>query len=89
MRLSKVHYQFVQEGNTLGTTSGIEVLDLTLESAVGDLSEDKNTFFVLCTEGWSIDEPEELNVLLHETLRVNTQVAQDCRQRSGEEEVPF
>ena len=63
--IESVNVQFSQEGNTLGTTSEIEILDITAESP----SEDG--FIVLKSEtGWSIDDISELVELIEKVKAV-------------------
>lgn len=57
-------YQFHQEGNYHGTTSKIESLTIEFES-VALHGDDNDGFFVLKTEGWSIDSIEELEELFN------------------------
>lgn len=58
-KLDKVAYSFIQEGNTNGTTEEFEELEITNESVLGCLTEDKG-FYVIRTNGWSIDNEEEI-----------------------------
>lgn len=55
-------FKFTQEGNTNGTTSDYEDLDISFESSLG-LDFDGGGFYVLRTEGWSLDGVEDLQEL--------------------------
>lgn len=58
-KLDKVVYSFTQEGNCNGTTQDYEELEITNESTVNCLTEDEG-FYVIKTNGWSIDNENEL-----------------------------
>lgn len=60
--LEKIVYSFSQNGNTNGTTKEYEELEITEESVLKCLTEEEG-FFVIRTDGWSIDSEEELNDL--------------------------
>ena len=67
-RIDKVKVSFSQEGNTLGTTSEYENLDVHLEFP---LEEDDGPFYVIKTEtGWSFDDIEDLQVLIDRVKRI-------------------
>jgi hypothetical protein len=59
--LSEAKVQFIQDGNTLGSTDETEILEVSFESQLpGD-----ETFMVLrSTTGWSINNPSELAKIL-------------------------
>ena len=58
--LASVKVTFTQDGNTLGTTDEIEILEIRLESQLPG----EEFFYVLRTEtGWSFDDPDELGKL--------------------------
>jgi len=65
-RIDKVSVEFSQEGNTLGTTSECETIEISLES---QLSEDGH-FIVIKTDGWSIDNTSELLYLIKRTEKI-------------------
>ena len=65
--LSRVTARFVQDGNTMGTTEDVESLEIALEY---QLSEDDGPFFVIRTEGWSIDEPSDIAKLIRRVLQI-------------------
>ena len=60
--LNSASFKFSQEGNCNGTTDEYEELDISYESDLG-LDNTDGGFFVLRTEGWSIDGVEELQKL--------------------------
>lgn len=54
--LDTATFTFTQEGNTLGTTEEVESITIRLETQLpGEMP-----FFVIVTQGWSFDDPEEL-----------------------------
>ncbi len=55
-----------QDGNTVGSTEEIEELTVCLEYQMAEPGKGENCFYVLKTEGWSIDGPEELKPLLED-----------------------
>ena len=57
--LTKASFVFIQEGNTEGTTSDIEEITIDYEVIADE------GFFVLRTEGWSVDSVEELEELFN------------------------
>lgn len=64
--LNKASFHFTQEGNTEGTTSDIEEITIDYE-----VIADEGGFFVLRTEGWSIDNVAELSELLDRIKKIN------------------
>lgn len=70
--LNTAVYTFNQECNTNGTTyenGEDELLSITIESVCGSLDEDKG-FYVIRTNGWSINEPEDLLVLFNQIKNI-------------------
>ena len=65
--ISQVSVTYNQEGNSMGTTSECETIDVNLEF---QLSEKDGCFVVLKTEGWSFDDPKDLIELIERTKRV-------------------
>jgi len=55
---------FIQDGNADGTTGEIESIDFEIESSPGESLEGDGFYYVLRTEGWSFDTPEELLALI-------------------------
>ena len=64
--LNKASFHFTQRGNTEGTTSDIEEITIDYEVVA-----DEGGFFVLRTEGWSVDSVEELSELLDRIKKIN------------------
>lgn len=74
MRLEKIVYHYVQNGNTDGTTDEYEELEVTidnvgLESNIHRVGEYHGYMVLRTKTGISIDEPEELYNLLKEAKR--------------------
>ena len=59
--------KFTQEGNTLGTTSESEEIQISLEF---QLSEKDGPFYVIKTNGWSFDDVSDLNDLIKRASKV-------------------
>jgi len=58
--IDRADFHFVQDGNTLGSTEEVEVLEISLQTQLpGEMP-----FFVLRTNGWSINDAGELAVLI-------------------------
>ena len=60
--LDKITYEFLQESNTNGTTSKNnedELLTITYEGVCGSLDE-KPGFYVIRTNGWSVNDSSEI-----------------------------
>ena len=68
-KLEKCSFTFNQEGNTNGTTDDIETLTIECESSLG-IDNDEGCYYVLRTEGWSIDNVNELQYLLDRINKV-------------------
>ena len=60
--LERCSFTFNQEGNSNGTTGKFEILTIECESPLG-IDNDEGCFYVLKTEGWSIDNVNELQEL--------------------------
>ena len=58
---------FEQEGNSMGTTEEYEQITINLEY---QLSEEDGSFIVLKTDGWSIDNPSDLDTLINRVKRL-------------------
>ncbi|MGV8961945.1 MAG: hypothetical protein ACOH2V_01010 [Candidatus Saccharimonadaceae bacterium] len=68
--LNKVTYEFSQEGNTDGTTKGINpenYEDLTIEviGTIGCIGEHGGYYVIKSQSGWSVNGPEEMNTILN------------------------
>lgn len=68
-KLHSASFKFSQQGNTNGTTSEYEDLDISFESSLG-LDFDGNGFYVLRTEGWSVDGVEDLQELFDRIKKI-------------------
>ena len=64
--LNKSSFHFTQEGNTEGTTSDFE--EITIDYEVID---DEGGFFVIRTEGWSMDSVEEMEELFNRIRKIH------------------
>lgn len=64
-------FTFIQEPNTNGSTSihNDEKLSITMESVHGSLDEDGG-FYVIRTDGWSINEPKDLLDLFNQIKNI-------------------
>jgi len=63
-QLESASYKFTQLGNCNGSAGDYESLTIDFESSVG-LDLDEGGYFVLKTEGWSIDEVQDLEELFN------------------------
>ena len=64
IQLESVTFKFSQEENCCSDEQdGVETLTVKCESSLG-ISNDDGCFFVLKTEQWAIDGPEDLAALL-------------------------
>jgi hypothetical protein len=68
-KLLKCSFTFDQEGNSNGTTDEFETLTIECESSLG-IDNDEGCFYVLKTEGWSIDSVNELQELFDRINKV-------------------
>jgi hypothetical protein len=68
-KLLKCSFTFDQEGNGNGTTDEIETLTIECEASLG-IDNDEGCFYVLRTEGWSIDNVNELQELFDRINKV-------------------
>ena len=67
--LSGATFEFVQDGNTLGSTDEIEHIEVRLEYQL--LGESEEPFVVLKSQsGWSVDDVSELHALVNRCLAV-------------------
>ena len=67
--LEKATFTFSQKGNCVGSTKDIETLTIDFESSLG-LDFDEDGYFVLKTDGWSVDSIEDLQEIFNRTKRV-------------------
>jgi hypothetical protein len=68
-QLEKCSFQFSQESNVNGSTYDMELLDISCESSLG-IDNDRECFYVLKTEGWSIDDLSDLQELIDRISKV-------------------
>jgi len=68
-KLIECSFMFEQDGNGNGTTSDLETLTIDCHAPLG-IDNDNGCFYVLKTEGWSIDTIEELKVLIERIDKV-------------------
>lgn len=67
--LDKAIFHYVQDGNTLGTTGGVEELSISLET---QLPGEKPFIVLRSHTGWSVDSTAELSVLINRCIAVVT-----------------
>jgi hypothetical protein len=70
-KLERCSFTFNQEGNTNGTTDDVEILTIECESSLG-IDNDGGCYYVLKTDGWSIDSVKELQELFDKIQKVIT-----------------
>jgi hypothetical protein len=64
IKLEKVTFEFTQDEHCMSNDmGGVETLTIECMSDMG-ISDSEEAFYVLKTEQWAIDEPEELVALL-------------------------
>jgi hypothetical protein len=64
VKLDKITFEFIQEEHCMSNEmGGFETLTIECISDMG-ISDSDGAFYVLKTEQWAIDEPEELIALL-------------------------
>ena len=61
-KLEKCSFSFIQDGNTNGSTHECEELTIECESSLG-IDNDEGCFYVLKTNGWSIDNVSDIQEL--------------------------
>lgn len=69
--LEKATFEFSQEGNCVDPDA-IESLEIRCESSIG-IDRDEGFFYVLKTEGWSIDSLQDLQKLfdrIHKSIQL-------------------
>ena len=65
--LENATFNFSQDGNCVD--GGDEFLEIRCESSLG-LDRDKGCFFILKTERWAVDSPEDLQKLFDRIKKV-------------------
>jgi hypothetical protein len=68
-KLERCSFTFNQEGNSNGTTDEFETLTIECEASLG-IDNDEDCFYVLKTEGWSIDNVNDLQELFDRIQKV-------------------
>jgi hypothetical protein len=68
-KLEKCSFTFCQDGNTNGTTEDTEQITIECDSPLG-IDNDGGCFYVLRTEGWSIDDENDLQELFDRIQKV-------------------
>ena len=69
--LEKAVFTFSQEGNTNGTTSQYEELEITMESACGSLDDDGGFYVIRTSTGWSFNDLDEIKELFNQIKNIN------------------
>jgi len=64
--ISSFQFTFTQDGNTLGTTKEFETITIKTEYQIPG----EYPFFVIETEGWSVDSVKDLETLFKNFLHV-------------------
>jgi hypothetical protein len=67
-KMESIVATFSQEGNSNGTTSDIEILEVRMEGVLSDVKDEH--YFVIKTEGWSFDSVEEIVYLCEQLKKV-------------------
>jgi hypothetical protein len=68
-KLLKCSFTFEQEPNCKGSTGEFEDLTIECESSLG-IDFDKGCYYVLKTDGWSIDNANDLQLLFDRINKV-------------------
>lgn len=63
--LSKVIFEFFQEGNTDGTTEESEVLTVEMQSCLDSLDQGRGYMVLRTNSGWSFDSVSELTDIIN------------------------
>lgn len=67
--LEKCSFEFSQESNCNGSSGDVELLNIDCESSLG-IDNDGDCFYILKTEGWSIDSLADLQELIDRISKV-------------------
>jgi len=68
--MEQASFEFSQEGNCLNSADEVEFLKIDCLGSLG-IDREEKCFYVLKTEGWSIDSVEDLQLLfdrIHKSL---------------------
>lgn len=68
-QLEKCSFEFSQESNCNGSSGDVELLNIDCESSLG-IDNDGDCFYILKTEGWSIDSLADLQELIDRISKV-------------------
>jgi hypothetical protein len=68
-KLERCSFSFGQEGNTNGSTDTYEELTIECESSLG-IDNDEGCYYVLKTNGWSVDNVNDLQELFDRINKV-------------------
>lgn len=60
--LERATFEFTQDANCVNENQGCEFLTIEAESSLG-IGRDEDCFFVLKTNGWSLDSEKDLKIL--------------------------
>jgi hypothetical protein len=74
-QLNGASFRFIQDGNTVGTTSDTESLEVLFETQLPG----EEPFFVLKTSGWSFDDYDDIMTIL-----VSAKTAYECVRTNAE-----
>ena len=67
--LEKATFEFSQEGNCISGQDEFETLTIECESSLG-IDRDEDCFYVLRTDGWSVDNEQDLKELFNRIQKV-------------------
>lgn len=67
--LERATFEFSQDANCISDSDGAEFLTIECESSLG-IDRDEGCFYVLKTEGWSIDSEEDLKAIFDRIQKV-------------------
>lgn len=68
--LSKVTFEFTQDGNADGTTATEEELIIEVEAPIGSLMDSRGYFVISSKTGWSVNNLSELNYIFTPIERI-------------------
>ncbi len=67
--LERATFEFSQDANCVSDSDGAEFLTIECESSLG-IDRDEGCFYVLKTQGWSIDDEKDLKLLFDRIQKV-------------------
>lgn len=78
MEVTKVEFQFLQPGNTLGTTDDYEEIVVRAEYQTSSPGKGEECFLTISTEtGWSLENPEEMSKVLKSVVDAAARVSKE------------